>query len=245
MGELFIGTGGYTYKEWRDVFYPKGVAQKDWLSYYAQRYNTVEINATFYRNFPTSVYEKWHASTPPGFRFTLKGLQAITHEKQLLNVQEELVPFIENAKALKEKLAVMLWQFPPSVPFNFLFNRLEQFLPQLPTDVQQVFDFRHTSWFNERLYALLNQYNAGFAINDTDGFPTREMVTGKAMYVRFHGYGKFHSSLYSMEEMTTWAQKMKPRLGEYDVYAYFNNDYEGRALRNANELRDLITGSAP
>ncbi|MBI5670687.1 MAG: DUF72 domain-containing protein [Chloroflexi bacterium] len=242
MGELYLGTSGYTYKDWRGIFYPKGLAQKDWLPFYARHYNTVEINATFYRAFPRSVYDRWREITPAAFRFTLKGPRRITHEKQLTDIEADLRQFVDSAAGLQDKLAVMLWQFPPQARAADLWERLTQFLPLLPTSIRQVLEFRHTSWFNDNLYALLNEHRAGFVINDSSRFPAREVITGNIMYVRFHGPGKLYASLYSLDELKTWAEKIKPRLSEHDVYLYFNNDYDGRALRNANELRDLLAG---
>jgi uncharacterized protein YecE (DUF72 family) len=241
MGDLFIGTSGYTYKDWRGIFYPKGVPQKEWLAFYAQHYNTVEINATFYRPFPQKVYERWRESTPPEFRFTLKGPRTITHQKKLRHMADDLQSFVENSSSLGEKLDAMLWQFPPSAKAGDLYDELNTFLSQLPTAVRQVFEFRHTSWFNDGIYRLLNQYHAGFVINDSSRFPAKEVTTGDLMYVRFHGPKKLYASLYSLEELEKWAAKIKPHLNNHDVYIYFNNDFGGRALQNANELRDLLT----
>jgi uncharacterized protein YecE (DUF72 family) len=240
MGELYIGTSGFTYQDWRGIFYPKGVAQKNWLSFYAQRYNTVEINATFYRPFPKSVYEKWRTNTPDDFCFILKGPQLITHEKKLHDVAENLKSFLEAARGLDGKLAVILWQFSSSITANTLREPFEQFLSLLPTDVRQVFEFRDTSWFNDEIYDLLNKYHAGFVINDSNRFPAREVITGDFMYVRFHGPGKLYASRYTTEQLKTWTEKIRPRLQKYDIYVYFNNDFDGRALDNANELRELL-----
>ena len=242
MGNLYIGTSGYTYKDWRGIFYPKGVAQKNWLSFYAERYNTVEINATFYRPFPKSVYERWRQITPESFRFTLKGPRRITHEKKLVEIDDDLRGFLESASGLQEKLALMLWQFPGSAHADEMLERLTAFLPLLPTTIGQVFELRHASWFDDEVYALLNRHHASFVINDSSRFPAREVITGDLMYVRYHGPGALYASLYSMEQLAVWAEKIKPRLREYDVYLYFNNDYGGRALQNANELRGLLQG---
>ncbi len=241
MGRLLIGTSGYTYKDWRGIFYPKGVPQSKWLSFYAQHYNTVEINATFYRPFPRHVYEKWYASTPEDFCFTLKGPKLITHQKRLHDVEEDLDSFVQAAQGLKEKLGVMLWQFSPGTQADDLRDLLKAFLPRLPDSVQQVFEFRHKSWFTEETYDLLNHYKAGFVINDSSRWPAQEAVTGGFMYVRFHGPKQLYASLYSPEQLQGWAEKIRPHLKDSDVYAYFNNDFGGRALQNANELRDLLT----
>lgn len=205
MGSLYIGTSGYTYKDWRGVFYPKGVAQKNWMTFYAEHYNTVEINATFYRPFPKHVYEHWRERTPDGFRFTLKGPRLITHEKKLHNVADTLKDFVDNARGLKDKLDVMLWQFSPGTHADGdgIKDRWIDFIDRLPKDVRQVFEFRHTSWFTDAVYDLLNRHKAGFVVNDSSRWPAREVVTGDLMYVRFHGPGQLYASSYSDEQLQT------------------------------------------
>lgn len=240
MGNLYLGTSGYSYKDWRDIFYPKGVSQKSWMSFYAERYNSVEINATFYRSFPRSVFENWYERTPPPFRFTLKGPRSITHDKKLQDIGEELQQFVESSAGLREKLSVMLWQFSPGTKAEEYQALLAEFLPLLPTTIRQVFEFRHKSWFNDDIYRLLNQYHAGFVINDSSRWAAAEAITGDFMYVRFHGPKQLYASLYTPEQLSVWADKIKPNLQERDVYIYFNNDYGGRAIQNANELRDLL-----
>ncbi|HLU09409.1 MAG TPA: DUF72 domain-containing protein [Oceanobacillus sp.] len=243
MGDLYIGTSGYVYKDWRGIFYPKGVAQKNWLPFYAQHYDTVEINATFYRHFPRSVFERWHEITPAEFRFTLKGPRRITHEKKLNEIDDDLQQFVESAAGLQEKLSLMLWQFPASTHADGMTERLEQFLALLPKGIRQVIELRHTSWFNDDIYALLNRHHAGFVINDSSRFPAREVVTGDFAYVRFHGPGRLYASSYSRKQLQEWAEKIERWLTDYDVYVYFNNDYGGRALRNADELKGLLKAS--
>jgi uncharacterized protein YecE (DUF72 family) len=241
MGQLYIGTSGYTYKDWRDRFYPKGVAQKAWLSFYAQHFNAVEINATFYRPFPADVFARWYDSTPPSFRFVLKAPKAITHEKVLHDKAEELQQFVSRAAVLKEKLAAVLWQFPASAHADTLHQTFTEFLKLLPQTLQHVFEFRHASWFTDDLYALLNPINAGFVINDSPHFPSRELIAGSLMYVRFHGPNQLYNSLYSQEQLQVWADKLRPRLNSCDLYLFFNNTYAGQALQNARELRELLT----
>ena len=240
MGKLYIGTSGFTYKDWRGIFYPKGVAQKNWLTFFAEHFNTVEINATFYRSFPRSVFESWYERTPAAFRFTLKGPRRITHEKQLETVEDDLKQFVENAAGLREKLSVMLWQFRPGAKADEYKERFAHFLTLLPRDIRQVVEFRHSSWFNDEIYALLNRHHVGFVINDSSRWPAREVVTGDFMYVRFHGPQQLYASLYTPEQLDQWAKKIRPRLKEQDVYIYFNNDYGGRAIQNARELREML-----
>ena len=243
MGTLYIGTSGFVYKDWRDIFYPKGVAQKNWLAFYAQHFNTVEINATFYGHFKRTVYERWRESTPDDFVFTLKGPKPITHVQRLEDVAELLSGFTENAEGLGDKLSAMLWQLPPSFKDDApeAVERLDAFLALLPKHVRQVVEFRHASWFKDSTYALLNRHGVGFCINDSSRWAAREVDTGGFSYVRFHGPQKLYASLYTPEQMQAWADKLRPRLTLGDVYVYFNNDYDGRAIQNARELRELLT----
>lgn len=236
MHNLFIGTFGYNYRDWKEVFYPEKLSVKYWLEYYSRYFHTVEINATFYHNFERKVYENWFQKTPKDFCFTIKGSRFITHIKRLKNVQEEIILFFDNMSGLKDKLNAVLWQFPASFHNNEEnYLRLVQMLEILP-EVRNAFEFRHQSWFNENIYNLLNKFQTSFVINDTGAFPTKEKVTGEFTYIRFHG----PTSLYSSEELKVWAKKIKIYLKRYDVYCYFNNDTHGYAVENAKELIDIL-----
>ena len=239
---FYLGTSGFNYKDWKEIFYPKGMAQKNWLAFYAKHYDTVEINATFYRHFPSQVFARWHDETPEKFRFTLKGPRVVTHVKRLNGINDDLDQFFDSSQALGSKLAVVLWQF----PFSFKYDSGETtaaftyFVQQLPSIVKHVVEFRHNSWFKENVYALLDTNGVGFVINDLSRFPAAEVVTGKVVYIRFHGPTKLYASSYSMQALQIWAIKIKEWLQHYDIYSYFNNDYGGRALKNSTELRTLI-----
>lgn len=241
MNGLYIGTSGYTYAAWRGIFYPKGVAQRNWLSFYAQHFNAVEVNATFYRPFPQSVYARWQEVTPPDFRFVLKAPRLITHEKALDNIEQELDSFLASAKGLGDKLALILWQFPAGQRAENLQKRFEAFLSLLPQSPRHVFEFRHASWFTEEVYAQLNNSNAGFVINDSPQIKSREVNMAGLMYVRFHGPGKLYDSAYSREQLTAWADRIRPRLADHEVYLFFNNTFAGQAIENARQMRELLT----
>jgi uncharacterized protein YecE (DUF72 family) len=243
MGNWYIGTSGYNYKHWREVFYPKGVVQTKWLAFYAQRYNTVEINATFYRYFARTVFARWRDLTPPDFRFTLKGPRVITHVKRLHETDEDLARFLDSIHDLRSKLSLLLWQFPPSFKYEAYDykDKLIQFFERLPRDIKHVVEFRHKSWFNDDVYALLNQHGIGFVINDSSRWAAAEVITGDVVYIRFHGPTQLYASSYDMEALTAWAEKIKGWLNQYDVYVYFNNDIGGYAIQNSVELRNLLT----
>jgi uncharacterized protein YecE (DUF72 family) len=243
MKKLFIGTSGYNYREWKGDFYTVGVKQKDWLHYYSGQFSTVEINATFYRNFLPHVFEKWYNETDPAFTFTLKGPRIITHIKRLQDIETELSIFFSANASLKEKLSCILWQFPASFKnYEKNFGNLASFLKNLPPSYKQVFEFRDASWFNGTVYELLNENNAGFVINDSNRFPSKTVITDSAAYVRFHGPQKLYASSYSEIELHDWSNQIKTWLAGRDVFCYFNNDMGGHAFRNARELRKMILG---
>lgn len=247
MRNLFVGTSGYNYKHWKNIFYPKDLPQKEWLSFYANYFNTVEINATFYRKFEKRVFEKWHKTTPSNFFFTIKGSRFITHVKRLNNVSDAISLFFEGAFSIKEKLAVVLWQFPASFHnTEENFKRLKEFVlilrfAQDEIRTRQAFEFRHSSWFTDEIYNLLNKNGAGFVINDSNYFPSKEVVTGDFVYIRFHGPASLYSSSYSDNQLKVWAKKID-RLADkkYDVYCYFNNDAFGHAVKNALALKSFF-----
>lgn len=240
MAQLYIGTSGYTYKDWRGIFYPKGVAQKNWLTFYAQHYNAAEINATFYRPFPEHVFAHWHDSTPEEFRFVLKAPKLITHEKALVDIEQDLEQFVSSIKSLEEKLAAVLWQFPASARREALQVPFQHLLRLLPKRIKHVFEFRNASWLSESTYALLNQFDAGFVINDSPHFLSQHMTTDHLMYVRLHGPGALYTSIYSADQLRAWAREIAPHLAHEDVYLFFNNTSGGHALGNANDLRQLL-----
>jgi uncharacterized protein YecE (DUF72 family) len=162
---FYLGTSGFKYKDWREIFYPSGLAQQQWLAFYAQHYNTVEINATFYRYFPRSVFVRWRDETNADFRFTLKDPKVITHEKRLHQIDGELNQFFESIQDLSAKLCTVLWQFPASFKWasDETVALLIQFLKQLPSTTKHVVEFRDRSWFKEDVYALLNTHHIGLS----------------------------------------------------------------------------------
>lgn len=242
MGHIFIGTSGFNYNHWKETFYPKGLGPRKWLALYAERYDTVEINATFYRYFAQSVFARWRDQTPDSFRFTLKGPRVITHVKRLHEVDDDLKRFLESIQDLRAKLSFLLWQFPPTFKYDTddSYNKLTQFILSLPQNIKHVFEFRHKSWFNDDVYTLLNRHNIGFVINDSSRWAAAEVITGDTAYIRFHGPAQLYASPYDTSALSIWANKIGIWLKQYDVYAYFNNDFGGHAIHNSVELTDLV-----
>ena len=241
MGKVWIGTSGFNYKHWKNIFYPEGLAQKKWLGFYSEHFKTLEINATFYGSFKEATYKKWADTVPEDFAFAIKGPRFITHIERIKNSELSIKKFFEQASGMSEKLKVVLWQFPPSFK-NDEENRrrLENFLKQLPKNIFQVFELRHKTWFGPEIYNLLDSNRMGIVISESDRFPSDNIVVGGICYIRFHGPTSLYSSSYSTEQLKKWAGKIEKWKKKADVYCYFNNDSGGHAFRNAAELDKII-----
>lgn len=238
MRHLCIGTSGWNYPHWRGVFYPPGLAQSRWLEYYAGAFNSVELNVTFYRLLKRQTFEGWRQRTPEGFRFVVKGSRFITHVKKLHSAAEPLTLLIENARGLGEKLAAFLWQLPPTLKKDL--KRLEAFLESLRnTGIRQAFEFRNESWFDAETYALLEAYNACLCIADSARFPSAREVTADFVYLRFHGRAGLYSSSYSEGELKEWAE-FAAGCARSGLFAFFNNDAHGYAVKDAAAFRELV-----
>ncbi|MCK5044179.1 DUF72 domain-containing protein [Candidatus Parcubacteria bacterium] len=234
---LYIGTSGWAYKHWNDIFYPTGLPDKDRLKYFSQQFKTAEVNYSFYRLPSPQTYSNWHQQTPKGFLFSLKASRYITHVKRLKNVKDAWQQFVKNALNLKEKLGPILFQFPASFKATAENKtRLEDFLKF----AKGAFEFRHESWADKEIYCLLEKYNSAWVIADSPSYPKIEAVTADFVYLREHGSQVLFTSKYTKEELKKLAGKIKKWLKtNKDVYVYFNNDAQGRAVSNAKELIKL------
>jgi uncharacterized protein YecE (DUF72 family) len=234
-----IGTSGWHYDHWKERFYPAGLAKSKWLEYYARYFNTVEINNTFYQLPKEETFGIWQEQVPPGFVFTVKASRFITHLKKLIGVEEGVENFITRARLLGNKLGPVLYQLPPNLHVDV--DRLRTFLKLLPADIKAVFEFRHESWYCEEVFGLLDEYGCGFCVHDLSGLKTPRLVTGKVVYVRFHGATGRYAGRYTKTMLRGWASWINgyTELTEC-IYAYFNNDVQGYAIRNAMTLKELL-----
>ena len=236
--QILIGCSGYYYKDWKEIFYPPKLATKDWLPYYASFFNTVEINNTFYRFPEASMLERWKEITPSDFRFTLKGSRYITHMKKLQGVSEYLNNFYDVSASLEDKLASILWQLPPFLQRND--ELLENFCSKLSAHVPQIIEFRHGSWFDQKVYEILQKYKVGYCIISAPGnLPETLHVTAPWVYIRFHGKQQWYNYKYSHEELQEWANKIISMDPEY-LLVYFNNDYHANAITNGQEIMEML-----
>ncbi len=242
MTQYYIGTSGWHYDDWRGRFYPEKLAKAKWLEFYAQHFNTLELNNTFYHLPSENAFKNWYGSSPPDFTFALKISRYTTHIKRLKDCKEEIKKFISRAELLKEKLGPLLYQLPPGLHRDD--DRLTDFLKILPRGLKHVIEFRHDSWFTDEVYDILRRYKVGFCVFDMPKLTSPIIATTDFTYVRFHGSESLYSSRYTDEEMADWAKKIK-RLAKNlkFIYIYFNNDIAGYALENAATIRKFLENS--
>ncbi len=233
MPKIRIGTSGWNYDHWYNVFYPNDLAKKRRLEYYTTIFDSVEVNATFYRAFKQSTFKKWYDETPEDFTWSVKAVRYITHTKRLKEVHESLDMFFESLHPLAEKTGPILFQLPPSLQFNK--NMVEEFLKQLPSSYRCVIEGRNETWTTSESHELLKKYNVAWCISDTAGkYPFLESITSDFTYLRLHGSKKLYKSCYTNDEIRHWAEKI--REWDKDTYVYFDNDAKGYAPLNAISL---------
>ncbi len=245
MPRYRIGCSGFLYDSWRGVFYPEHLPHNKWLSFYMSKFNTVELNVTFYRLLKKEAFERWYKETPPDFTFSLKGSRFISHVKKLKDVDLPISTFFNATAPLMEKLEVVLWQLPPNLKLNM--RNLEDFVDNLKQyPVRHVFEFRHKSWLAKKVFNLLSAANIGICMADWPEFINDLPVTADFVYIRRHGEGGSYATNYSTEQLKKDAKKIKDylKLGK-DVYFYFNNDAFAYAPRNALELIEIVESIIP
>jgi len=241
VASVHIGTSGWHYKHWLGgVFYPEGTRPSQMFDFYARHFDTVEINNSFYRLPTAQTFDNWRESSPRNFLFAVKGSRFITHMKKLKDPRSSSAKFFLVADRLEEKLGPILFQLPPRWKLNI--ERFEEFLQALPGEHKYVFEFRDESWLVREVYDLLRKYNAAFCIHDFADMKVPHEITADFTYIRFHGptSAKYYGS-YSDDELRAWAKRIRKWRAELSsIYAYFNNDPEGAAVRNALTLKRLL-----
>jgi uncharacterized protein YecE (DUF72 family) len=228
MKNLFVGTSGYSYKEWKGSFYPEKLAAKDMLPYYAERLKAVELNNTFYRLPQRSMVDSWKAQVPADFRFSVKASQRITHFKRLKEVGDETNYMLDTVSALEDRLGVVLFQLPPNMKKDL--ERLEAFLKILPTDIKATFEFRHPTWFDDEVIELLRQQNRALCISDTDELPANHIDRTSDW-----GYLRLRRVAYSKEDLDAWIERIKNQEWE-TVFVFFKHEDEGTGPKLAAQF---------
>jgi uncharacterized protein YecE (DUF72 family) len=236
VNQVHVGCSGWNYAHWRDgVFYPPRLPASDWLAYYAQHFETVEVNATFYRLPKISTVAGWVEHTPPGFVLAVKASRYLTHVKRLNALGDSLETLLARLQPLldSQKLGPILWQLPPNFPRDD--DRLAAALDELPRGLRHAFEFRDESWFVEETYRLLREAGVALVVADRAGAPglRREEATADFAYVRLHAGSHGGGGNYSHAELGAWKRRLEGYARSGEVFAYFNNDWEGYAVENA------------
>jgi len=231
---LYVGTSGYSYKEWKGSFYPEKIPAKDMLSFYASRLQAVELNNTFYRLPQRSMVESWKSQVPENFRFSVKASQRITHFKRLKDAADETRYMLETVSALENRLGVVLFQLPPNMKKDL--ERLETFLKELPADTPAAFEFRHPTWFDDDVLELLRSQNRALCVSDTDELPVNH-IDKTADW----GYMRLRRVKYSEAELKEWIQRMRAQDWKR-TFVFFKHEDEGTGPKLAAQFLALNQG---
>jgi uncharacterized protein YecE (DUF72 family) len=234
---IHIGTSGWNYAHWKGLFYDGHQPRNKWLEFYAHRFSTVEVNATFYHLPRPETIEHWINNTPDGFIWSVKASRYITHVKKLRDPQSPLERFYGIAEKFGNKLGPILFQLPPSLRYNEAV--LSEFCNYLRTGLRYVFEVRHPDWLKEEALVQLKEHGIAFCISDTAGrFPSAEAITADFIYIRLHGSQVLYGSEYTEGELVTWAEKI--RNWKRETFVYFDNDAFAYAPKNAQRLKEIL-----
>lgn len=230
-----IGCSGFYYKEWKEIFYPKGLAQKNWFNYYCEHFNTLELNVTFYRFPELSFLQNWYQKSPANFTFAVKAPRLITHQK-VFNETESLLSDFYNTirEGLQEKLGCVLFQFFSNVRYSESF--LSKVIGQLDPSFVNVLEFRHASWWDPVVFDRLAKHNIVFCGISHPQLPNHVIINNKIVYYRFHGVPQLYYSPYPPEFLLQVMASIKADPAVQHAFLYFNNTAQGSAIMNAQYL---------
>lgn len=236
---FYIGTSGWSYRDWSGSFYPEEIPQRDWLAFYATKFPVVEINTTFYRTPYASMVKGWAKKTPDDFQFVVKMTRHLSHRANPQEGEKVFGRWLENISLLGEKLALILVQLPPSRSFDLRF--LQKLLQLLPSTHAYVIEFRHPSWERPETDDLLREKGICHCTISHPRYPLKWKPTASFHYIRFHGARKLYAYDYSEEELKKIAHEMLSLSDQVkEVYAFFNNDIEAHAPFNALQLVEIL-----
>lgn len=229
-----VGCSSFNNRFWKGVFYPEDLPTKEWFSFYCQHFNTYEFNGSFYK-FPTArVLENWFNKTPDQFLFSIKVHKEITHIKRLVECETLIADFYQIASsALKHKLGPILFQFPPS--FKYSEENLERLVQSLDLNFKNVVEFRHESWWNQKVWDVFKSKNIIFCSVNYPNLPETIFDEGSFIYVRLHGKLKLFYSNYADEELI----EIKNKIGKKEAFVYFNNTASTAGIVNALTFKNL------
>lgn len=239
-GRAWIGTSGWVYPHWKGRFYPRGLPQTKWLGYYAERFDTVELNNPFYRQPERATFEKWRRAVPPDFTYAVKLNRYITHIKRLNIGPESVERSYGTLGGLGPQAGVVLVQLPPNMKFDP--DRAGRFFSLVARRRRRhALEPRDPSWLTDEAIAFLRERHVALCLIDNPRWPSRDVVTADFVYLRFHGPKELYASNYDDARLQRWADRIKDWLAQgLDVFGYFNNDVPDYAPTNALRLRELI-----
>jgi uncharacterized protein YecE (DUF72 family) len=241
MATARVGCSGWQYKHWKGDFYPARLPQTRWLEYYAARFDTVEINNSFYRLPSEQAFASWRDRAPGRFCYAVKASRFLTHMKKLKDPAAPLELFFSHAQHLRPALGPVLYQLPPHWPLNL--ERLREFVAMLPRGQRHAIEFREPSWYDRKVFEALQAHDVGLCLHDMAGSESPRLRTAPFVYVRFHGPSRY-AGTYPDAALRPWAEWLAAQQREgADVYAYFNNDIGGHAPRDAVRLRTMLAAS--
>lgn len=236
MNLIHIGTSGWSYSDWVGKFYPQHMKSADFIKYYSENFDTVEVNSSFYHTLKNKTVLHWKEEVPERFIFALKADRYITHIKKLEEPEKTLPGFLESASLLQKKLGPILFQLSPSFGFNA--ERLKNFVNTLTKDFTYVFEFRNKTWFNDETYEILKKKNIALCIYNLNGYQSPLEVCANFIYIRFHGTKGIGVGKYSKQDIETLSEYIKTIVSQNkNVYCYFNNNTDAAAIVNARELK--------
>ena len=234
LPDLNVGCSGWFYWHWRGVFYPQNLPTSKWFAHYARHFSTVELNAPFYSWPTTNSVNTWlRQAKTRGFVYTVKACEMITHVKRFRSTKTLVKDFGFIADLLGKRMGCFLFQLPPS--YHYTPARLRTILGQLDPDRRNVVEFRHRSWWNKKVYAAFEKTGTLFCSCSAPRLPDELVTTTDEVYIRFHGLTRWYRHDYSTEELAVWVRRIQAK-GCNRIWAYFNNDRDAHATRNAKEF---------
>jgi len=243
METIRIGCSGWNYRHWRQRFYPEGLPQRRWFDFYAEHFDTVEINNSFYRLPAAETFDRWRAQAPAGFCYAVKANRFLTQAKKLKDCEAPLARMMPLFRRLGPTLGPVLYQLPPRFRINL--ERLQSFLKLLPGDVAGVFEFRDASWYVEETFALLDRHGASLCVHDMPGSASARRAVGPIAYLRLHGGEGKYRGRYPQERLLGWTDWIvgEARAGR-PVWTFFNNDIDAHAIDDARTLKAMVAQAA-
>jgi len=240
VSAIFTGCTSYYNRLWQGIFYPEGLPTREWFTYYCTQFNTYELNSSFYKFPTTKSLQSWYRKSPDGFKYSIKAPKMITHTKKFIGCETELAEFYAACElGLKDKLACILFQLPPS--FHYTPERLSRIFASLNPDFSNVIEFRHSSWWSDEVHLAFRQHKLLFCSVNYPNLPTNILTTANTAYLRLHGNPRLFYSEYSDEELQAMLHQLKA-LKLNEAFVYFNNTASTAGILNALTVQRLCRG---